>query len=59
MEQICVACKLTPLTGGPLIDVRWVTPMPEMGGLKGETAPGDAHPYLAPFYVIGAVSLDT
>lgn len=45
-----LACKLTPLTGGPLIFVRWVTLMPEMGGLKGEMAPGDAHPYLAPFY---------
>jgi hypothetical protein len=26
--------------------------MPEMGGLKGETAPGDAHPYLALFRVL-------
>ena len=25
------------------------------GGLKGKTAPGDAHPYLAPFYLLGGV----
>ena len=24
--------------------------MPELGGLKGEKAPGDAHPYLALFW---------
>lgn len=23
--------------------------MPDPGGLKGQMAPGDAHPYLAPF----------
>lgn len=26
--------------------------MPETGGLKGKTAPGDAHPYLALFYCL-------
>lgn len=26
--------------------------MPEMGGLKGETAPGDAHPYLGLFHIL-------
>jgi hypothetical protein len=30
--------------------VRWVTLMPDLGGLKGEMAPGDAHPYLALFH---------
>lgn len=31
------------------IIVRWVTLMPEKGGLKGKKAPGDAHPYLVLF----------
>jgi len=34
-RTIRVACILTPLTGGPLIIVRWVTLMPESGWVEG------------------------
>jgi hypothetical protein len=51
-RTIRVACILTPLTGGPLI-LREVghANARDSGGLKGETAPGDAHPYLALFHL--------
>jgi hypothetical protein len=52
-NQTCVACKLTPLTGGPLkfCEVGHANAR-ETGGLKGEMAPGNAHPFLAPFHLV-------
>lgn len=38
------------------LSVRWVT-FARMGGLKGKTAPGDAHPYLALFYIVVKIKL--
>ena len=52
LDNPAFASTLTPLTSGPLQNVRWVA-LPirsePCGALKGYMAPGDAHPCLALF----------
>ncbi len=43
-----IVCILIPLTSELLRMNEWAT-LARTGGLKGQTAPGDAHPYLALF----------
>jgi len=43
-----IVCILIPLTSEQLRKYEWAT-LTLTGGSKGQMAPGDAHPYLAPF----------